>query len=176
MRGASRRRDEGLEVAQSPSPHLSGRVPATADDWALNERLKEIDTLIRVGHACHSARSIPELLDAVDGLREHGVSVALDDFGTGFSSLALLRQMTVDTVKVDRSFVADALHAPADAVIVKSTIDMARAVGAKVVAEGVEDRETAAWLFEQGADLLQGYYFSRPIPADEVLAWRAPSV
>lgn len=110
----------------------------------------------------------------LDALRAQGVTVALDDFGTGFSSLALLRQLEIDVVKIDRSFVARALESEADAVIVESTIAMARAVGAQTVAEGVEDQATAAWLWERGIDTLQGYYISRPIPPDEILGRQFP--
>ncbi len=112
--------------------------------------------------------------DVLDALRAMGITVALDDFGTGFSSLALLRQLEIDVVKIDRSFVARALESEADAVIVESTIAMARAVGAKTVAEGVEDQATAAWLWDRGIDTLQGYYISRPIPPDEVLGRQFP--
>jgi diguanylate cyclase (GGDEF)-like protein len=101
-------------------------------------------------------------------LRELGVGLALDDFGTGYSSLTHLRQLPVDEVKVDRSFVARMLDDGADAAIVESTIALAHALGMRVVAEGVEDEATWALLAAAGCDLVQGYALSRPLPAGDI--------
>ncbi len=99
-------------------------------------------------------------------LRELGVQIALDDFGTGYSSLASFREMPVDKLKVDRSFVSDILSHPRDQNIVKAIIDLAHAFEMKVVAEGVENEQTAGLLQDMGADLLQGYYFGKPMMAE----------
>lgn len=109
---------------------------------------------------------------AVEAFRAAGIRVALDDFGTGYSSLALLRDLPIDVVKIDTTFVQRAPADPAAAVIVESIINMAHAVGAIVVGEGVEDADTARWLLERHVELLQGYYFSRPLPPDQVPTWR----
>jgi diguanylate cyclase (GGDEF)-like protein len=97
-----------------------------------------------------------------------GVSVSVDDYGTGYSSLSYLRSLPVDTLKIDRSFVTPMLHDEGNAVIVRSTIELARNLGLKVVAEGVEDEATREALAMLGCHLAQGYYLSRPLPADEL--------
>jgi EAL domain-containing protein (putative c-di-GMP-specific phosphodiesterase class I) len=112
-------------------------------------------------------------LAVVRGLVAAGVRVSLDDFGTGYSSLGLLKQLPVDELKIDRGFVRDAGHDQADAAIVQSAIDLARRLGIRVVPEGVEDGDTLARLAEWGADTAQGFFISRPVPADVLEAWLA---
>ena len=108
-----------------------------------------------------------EMLSALRGL---GVRLAIDDFGTGYSSLAQLQRLTLDTLKIDRSFVTG-LGSSADAeAIVTSIIAMAHAVDLTVVAEGVENGTQLRLLRELGCDQAQGYYFGKPLPADEL--WR----
>jgi len=101
-------------------------------------------------------------------IRELGVRVAMDDFGTGFTSLALLTQLPLDELKLDRAFV-HRVHDQRDRVIVEAVAMMAGGLGLTLVAEGVEDQHTADTLRALGFDLLQGYHFGRPVPA-EVLA------
>ena len=101
-------------------------------------------------------------------LRGLGVQLALDDFGTGWSSLTHVRRMPVHEIKIDRSFVAAmATEAANSAAIVSCTVDLAHALGLRVVAEGIED--AAAWrrLRAVGCDAAQGYHLSRPLPAAE---------
>jgi diguanylate cyclase (GGDEF)-like protein len=104
----------------------------------------------------------------LSGLNDMGLRLAIDDFGTGYSSLAYLRRLPVQTIKIDRSFVMDMCENASDATIVRSTIDLGRNLGLDVVAEGVESQ--AAWnaLRAQGCTLAQGYFISRPLPADEL--------
>jgi len=104
-------------------------------------------------------------------MREHGLQVAIDDYGTGFSSLAYLRDLPVQELKIDRSFVNNIGADLRSRMIVASTIQMAHALDMRIVAEGVEDAETAAQLIDLGADVLQGYHFARPIPAAQVEQW-----
>ncbi len=104
-------------------------------------------------------------------LRALGIRLSVDDFGTGFSSLAQLRRMPVQELKIDQSFIRELDDTCGDAVIVRSTIDMSHALGLKVVAEGVEHGETRDLLRAWGCDTLQGYFFSRPLPADVFEAW-----
>ena len=108
--------------------------------------------------------------DVLDLLHAMGERLAIDDFGTGHSSLVYLQRLPIDQVKIDRSFVMNLATAPGDAVIVRSTIDLAHNLGLKVVAEGVEDEVALAMLIEYGCDGAQGYFFSRPCPADELTA------
>jgi EAL domain-containing protein (putative c-di-GMP-specific phosphodiesterase class I) len=102
---------------------------------------------------------------------EMNISLSIDDFGTGFSSMAYLRQMPVNTLKIDMLFVRDMLVNAQDAIIVNSTIGLAHNLGMKVVAEGVEDMETLRALTDMGCDLIQGYHISKPKPWDELAAW-----
>ncbi|MFP5326499.1 MAG: putative bifunctional diguanylate cyclase/phosphodiesterase, partial [Acidimicrobiia bacterium] len=110
-------------------------------------------------------------LDVLSRLDSLGVKLSIDDFGTGYSSLAYLKRLPVKELKIDRSFVAQAAEDEGDAKIVRSTIDLARQFGLQVVAEGVEDARTIALLAYMGCDLVQGYFVSRPLPADAFLAW-----
>jgi EAL domain-containing protein (putative c-di-GMP-specific phosphodiesterase class I) len=95
-----------------------------------------------------------------------GVRIAIDDFGTGYSSLAYLRRFPVDTLKIDIAFIRELPNNADDAAVVRAIIAMAHSLKLKVVAEGVESAEQLAYLAEHGCDLIQGYYFSRPVPAD----------
>jgi PAS domain S-box-containing protein/diguanylate cyclase (GGDEF)-like protein len=102
------------------------------------------------------------------GLRAMGVELAIDDFGTGYSSLAYLQRLPVSELKIDRCFVRDLATSSGDAAIVRSTIDMARNLGLRVVAEGVEDAAALAVLRGLGCDTAQGYHLGRPMPAAEL--------
>ncbi|MDH2431787.1 bifunctional diguanylate cyclase/phosphodiesterase [Pokkaliibacter sp. MBI-7] len=102
-------------------------------------------------------------------LKAMGIALSLDDFGTGYSSLSYLRRLPIDTLKIDRSFVADTPH-DADAVaIVRSIVVLAQTLGMQTVAEGVETTEQALFLRGLGVDALQGYLFSRPIAPDQFM-------
>ena len=112
-------------------------------------------------------------VEVVEALRRLGVGFALDDFGTGYSSLTYLRRLAVDEVKIDRSFVLGMTESEEDAVIVRSTIDLARNLELRVVAEGVEDAAALACLAEWGCDVAQGYHVARPLPAAALDTWLA---
>jgi diguanylate cyclase (GGDEF)-like protein len=112
-----------------------------------------------------SAMADPILAAAVlSGLSELGVSVAVDDYGTGYSSLSYLRSLPIGTLKIDRSFVTRMRQDEGNAVIVRSTIELAHNLGLRVVAEGVEDLETYDVLAGLGCTVAQGYFLSRPVP------------
>lgn len=100
-----------------------------------------------------------------------GVRLAIDDFGTGYSSLAHLKQLPVDEIKIDKSFVIEMEENENDAVIVRSTIDLAHNLGLKVIAEGVETKDAWDTLTILGCDHSQGYYMSKPLPADRLIEW-----
>lgn len=103
-------------------------------------------------------------------LKEIGVMLAIDDFGTGFSCLNSIRRAPLDCLKVDRMFVRDLIHDPENASIVATIIAMGRAMGLIVVAEGAENVEQIQYLSSLGCAQVQGYYFSPPVPADEIPA------
>ncbi len=137
---------------------LLGRYSIGADRLVLE--LLETDVLDTPGQL-HSLRRL-------EGL---GVLIALDDFGTGHSNYSRLAELSVDVVKIDHSLTAG-LHGPAGSRdVVRVLVELGRAAGCEVVVEGIEHADQAAAARELGADLGQGFYFARPMPADEVLAW-----
>jgi predicted signal transduction protein with EAL and GGDEF domain len=107
---------------------------------------------------------------ALQALREHGVRIALDDFGTGYSSLAYLTRMPIGNIKVDRCFVAGLLDGGENEAIVRAVLAMAGSLGMRVTAEGVETLAQARALKSMACDSLQGYYFSRPVAAEQIPA------
>ncbi len=138
-------------------------LPAAALRLELTERVLMSDPN-RVG----------ETLEAMERL---GVRLSLDDFGTGYSSLVLLQRLPVSEIKVDRSFVKRLTTSPDDAKIVRSIVDLAHALGIEAVAEGVETEEVWDLLEDLGCDSAQGWYVSRPLPAERATEWllRHPS-
>jgi EAL domain-containing protein (putative c-di-GMP-specific phosphodiesterase class I) len=114
-----------------------------------------------------SGRSIGVL----DRLAKVGVSLSIDDFGTGYSSMKYLRRLPIDELKIDRSFVMQMLVDSNDFTIVHATAALGKNLGLRVVAEGVEDRDTFDKLAEMGCDEAQGYYIARPMSAVEFTRW-----
>ena len=112
-------------------------------------------------------------LDVLTRLRLKGVSLSIDDFGTGHSSLAQLRDIPFDELKLDRSFVHGAAGDASLGAIVEATLAMTRQLGMKAVAEGVEDKADLDYLRGHGCDLVQGYFIARPMPGADLVGWRA---
>jgi len=110
-------------------------------------------------------------LDVLSRLRLHGVSLALDDFGCGYSSMQQLNDLPFDRLKLDQAFVRAAIVDPEMRSIVKSSIQLARELGLKTVAEGVETRELWDMMIGLGCDMVQGYFIARPFAADRLPAW-----
>ena len=104
-------------------------------------------------------------------LRQMGVRIAVDDFGKGYSSLSYLRELPIDELKLDKSFVLSMNDDTRATALVVSTIDLAHSLGLEMTAEGVEDTETYRALEDYGCDLAQGYFMSKPVPAAELDAW-----
>ncbi|CAA7619200.1 Signal transduction protein [Candidatus Terasakiella magnetica] len=111
-------------------------------------------------------RDADNAIAVVQQLKEMGIGCAIDDFGTGYSSLSVLKRFPIQKLKIDRSFVMDVTTDPNDAAICDAIIAMAKALNLKVVAEGVENEEHLEILRGLGCDQIQGYFFSRPLPAD----------
>lgn len=119
----------------------------------------------------------PEVaLEQLHRLRELGLRLAIDDFGTGYSSLLRLKRLPVQKLKIDQGFVAGLPWDEDDAAIVRVVIALAKSMGMQVHAEGIEQVEQARFLLEQECDLAQGYWFGRPVPAQEMDWARAPAI
>jgi len=107
----------------------------------------------------------------LEHLHDMGLGLSIDDFGTGYSSLAYLQNLPVSEIKIDRSFVTNLVESPANQVIVRSTIDLARNLGLMSTAEGVETGPALQWLRDAGCDQAQGYHIARPMTAEALTAW-----
>ena len=137
-------------------------VMRTLDETGLPPTLLELELTENL-----ITRDAEAVVATVDGLRAAGVRIAIDDFGTGYSALSDLRRFRVDTLKIDKSFVRSMLTEPDDATIVRAVISLAHNLGITVVAEGVETEEQGTFLRRAGCDQAQGYFFGRPVPAED---------
>jgi EAL domain-containing protein (putative c-di-GMP-specific phosphodiesterase class I) len=104
-------------------------------------------------------------------LQSMGVRLSVDDFGTGYSSLTHLRELPIDEIKIDKSFVGQMTVSEPDAAIVRTVIHLAHDLGKQVCAEGVENEATWRMLCDLGCDLAQGYWIAKPMPANELMQW-----
>ena len=158
-----------LRVALNLSPHqfLQGNLLDTIDTALAEAGLPASVLELEITESA----AMPNLdysVAVLEGLREMGVRVALDDFGTGFSSLAHLKRLPLNAVKIDRSFVQDVPHDPDNTAITRTIISMADTLGLEVVAEGVENDAQLGFLREHGCILYQGFLLGRPVPASEL--------
>lgn len=151
-----------LSPSQLHSADLAETVAAELAETGLDPRLLELEVIEDI------------LLDdekkahAIFGqIRALGVSIAFDDFGTGYGSLSYLKKFPLDTLKIDQSFVRHLLSDTGDAAIVRATVQLGRSLGLSIIAEGIEDAETAHHLAGMGCGEGQGYHFGRPVPAGE---------
>ncbi|WP_290700748.1 EAL domain-containing protein [Amphritea sp.] len=104
-------------------------------------------------------------------LRERGITLAMDDFGTGYSSLSYLKKLPIDRLKIDRSFVKNIGIDKSDESIIKATLAMCQSLGLMVVAEGVETPEQLSFMKDNNCQIIQGYYYSKPLPADQFMEY-----
>jgi PAS domain S-box-containing protein len=150
------------------SPHfrrggLVASVAAALKESALDPALLEVE--LTESMLMHS---VDATLDTLFQLKDMGVRLAIDDFGTGYSSLSYLKRFPLDTLKIDRSFVKDLPHDAEDAAITRAIIAMAHSLKLAVVAEGVETEEQLAFLQQHGCEVVQGFLFSQPLPAEDL--------
>jgi diguanylate cyclase (GGDEF)-like protein/PAS domain S-box-containing protein len=145
---------------------LPSKIDALLEKWQIDPRFLKIEiTESSIMADPSHALAIMSMLQSL------GVRLSVDDFGTGYSSLVHLRQLPIDEIKIDQSFVLGMTSNDADAAIVRTMIDLAHNLGKQVCAEGVENVETWRMLDAMGCDLAQGYFMSRPKSAPELMAW-----
>jgi EAL domain-containing protein (putative c-di-GMP-specific phosphodiesterase class I) len=162
--------DAGVNVNLAVANALDGALPERIGRMLATDGIPADALGLEITESAIAAD--PEKATAMlDGLDRMGVRIVIDNFGTGYSSLAGLRDLPVTELKVDRSFVTGLLTRPRDAAIVRCVIGLAHELGAKVIAEGVEDEATLDELASLGCDMAQGYYFTRPMPLGELVAW-----
>ena len=113
--------------------------------------------------------NLEQTVQNMERLRKMGIKMAIDDFGTGYSSMAYLKSLPISTLKIDRSFIENIQHDSSDVAIVQAIIAMAKSMGYSVVAEGIETEKQFEILMEEKCDIVQGYYFARPMPEDALL-------
>jgi diguanylate cyclase (GGDEF)-like protein len=155
-----------LSARNLMDPNLLGTLQRALD----KSKIPPSTINMEITESCFMAQ--PErALEVIQKIHEMGFKLSIDDFGTGYSSLAYLKNLPIDELKIDQSFVRQLLDNPGDQAIVSSTIDLAHNLKLSVVAEGIEDEASAIWLREHGCDVGQGYFYARPMPADDFLAF-----
>jgi diguanylate cyclase (GGDEF)-like protein len=153
----------GRDLADS---RLEEEVSETLRRWKLGAEMLELE--IPESAVMSDPERVRRMLTR---LSDRGVRLAVDDFGSGYASLSHLKQLPVDVLKIDKSFVQNIGTNDEDDAIVRSTIELAHSLGIRVVAEGVESEEILERLAELGCDMAQGYCLSRPFPAEELTSW-----
>jgi diguanylate cyclase (GGDEF)-like protein len=162
-RGLRLRMSVNISSRQFRSESLAGTVAAALSASGLAPEFLELELTESV-----LVENTAEAISVMARLKELGVMVSIDDFGTGYSSFAYLKQFPIDLVKVDHSFIRDLTRSPKDAAIVEAISALARSLGIGLVAEGVEEVHQAEYLRTCYCTELQGYLFSRPVPAEEL--------
>ena len=155
-----------LSAVQFRHPNLPELVTQILDAVKLPPQYLELE--LTEGVAMHDPLGAIAIMD---NLHERGVRMSIDDFGTGYSSLSYLKRFKVYKLKIDQSFVRDITDDPEDKAIVSAIISLASSLGLQTIAEGVETEGQLAFLREQGCDEVQGYYFSKPLPAEQFEAF-----
>jgi EAL domain-containing protein (putative c-di-GMP-specific phosphodiesterase class I) len=148
-----------LSALQLRQPNLLEVVQRALADTGLEAQYLELEVTESI-----NVKSIPNLIEMLQALRDMGCSIAIDDFGTGQSSLDYIKRFPADRIKIDQTFVRNIGVDPDDEAIVRATINMAQHLNRGVIAEGVEYEEHLNFLREHGCEELQGYLFARPMP------------
>jgi EAL domain-containing protein (putative c-di-GMP-specific phosphodiesterase class I) len=154
-----------LSATQLVSPDLAETVEGILKETGLEGSCLTLDVTETV-----YVRALAGNTATLDRLRGLGARISIDDFGVGYSSLAYLKRLPADSLKIDSSFVKGLGENVEDTAIVHMIIELAHTLGLKVIAEGVEGKEQAELLREMGCDMAQGYHFSTPLPSQEIPA------
>lgn len=157
-----------LSARQFQQPNLIEQIRSAVEDSGIAPECLEVE--ITESNAMQNAENTIYTLRELKAL---GVRIAMDDFGTGYSSLNYLKKFPIDTLKLDQTFIRDVANDPTDAAIVSSVIAMAHSLNLKVVGEGVEKQEQLDFLTRQKCDVVQGYYFSKPLAPEFLEAFMA---
>lgn len=155
-----------MSAAQFMDPDLPDYLSHLMDRFNLPAKHFELELTEQT-----LVKDIDRAIDVMNVLKDDGFSFAIDDFGTGYSSLAYLKKMPVDVIKIDKSFVFGMLENHSDYQIIMSTIAMVKNLGLIVVAEGVESSAQLRSLTQNECDIIQGYYFSKPVPEKELISF-----
>ncbi len=155
-----------LSVAQFEQPDFTRLVARILSDTGLQPDCLELEITESL-----LMKDVNTAVGVLRALKDMGIKLAIDDFGTGYSSLNSLKRLPIDRLKIDRSFVQDISIDPDDAAIALAVIAMAHSMNLRVVAEGVETDAQLTFLRSRDCDEMQGYYFSRPLPAGEAKCW-----
>ncbi len=155
-----------ISAVQLAQPDFPDRVIALLQESGVPGRKLQIELTENV-----LMRDIELCSRVLAHLREYGIRVAIDDFGTGYSSLSYLKQLPIDNLKIDRSFVQDIPGDANDCAIAAAVIGLARTLGLDAIAEGIETREQQDYLVRIGCDKVQGYLHSKPVSADDFAAF-----
>ncbi len=153
-----------LSLAQFKQPNLYERLAKSLQTHGVGPELLELELTESV-----AMESIAFAFSSIEQIKLLGVGLSIDDFGTGYSSLSYLKRFAVDKIKIDHSFVRNVSEDSDDASIVRAIISLAHNLGFKVVAEGVETEAQLNFMRQYGCDEIQGFYFSRPLPAAEIV-------
>ena len=159
-------------LAINVSPHqfhqndFVDRIRHYASEHEVNPKFLELELTESI-----IVEDVESVIERMQSLKKHGFSISMDDFGTGYSSLNYLKRLPMDVLKIDQSFIRDVDKDPRDAAVVDTIISMSHFLGMEVIAEGVETREELDFLQMRGCPNYQGYYFSRPLPANDFDEW-----
>jgi len=163
--------DEGIDIPVavnlSPRSLLDVKLPDEIQELLVDRQVPADRLTLELTESFLMADT-GRIADVLTGLSDVGVKLSIDDFGTGYSSLSYLKRLPIDEIKVDRSFVGNLLQDPSDAMIVNATVELGRSLGLQVVAEGVEDPATWMHLANVRCDLAQGFFISKPLPAETI--------
>ena len=151
-----------ISRSQLANPDFISSIDCALNNSGLNPKLLELE--ITESMIMHNADTVTE---TINSLKSRGITISIDDFGTGHSSLSLLKQFPIDTLKIDKSFVRDISTDPDDAAIVTAIIAMARSLKLAVIAEGTEHQGQIDFLTQQGCTRAQGFLFSRPLSSEK---------
>lgn len=155
-----------ITAVEFQDPKLVSNIQAILLEKKLSPKYLELEITENV-----LMTDITAAMNTISALQNLGIKVSIDDFGTGYSSLAYLRKLPIDTIKIDRSFIAEVATNDSDLTIVKSMINLSQGLGKRVLAEGVENKDQLNVLRNLGCDAVQGYFIDKPLPEEKLITY-----